>query len=1127
MNQNEAKTILANLKARMEVHPEPILASRPRVLDSLRRRLEMKTRRIRRLRFCALSVGAVFLLAISSVGGTFALDSALPQGYHDYDSGNVPSWACSAGGWAMDPDSPEVDVNVRILVDGVQVLDGIPAENYREDLEQAWNDGIGGCPGGECAFEVGLWDHVTPYEAHEITVEAQDLGTGEWYPLNATPKTLTCRTYDIYVFDTKTGETRQITNLMDSHEYNPRWSPNGKSIVHDRWALDWSENRGVHITDVKTGVSAPLTGGEDGNYPTWSPNGRWIAFNRGEDLYIVPPEGGEPTLVRDNAFMASWAPNSRRLAFHQPSDGSIRTADLNGGVGVTVVESGNGPAWSPSGQWIAYEWDGDLWKVGVNMRGSPVGDPIQLTSDPAWEGRPSWSNDNRTIAYHVGYDGDTDIWTIPANGGTPTRLTGGPDFDDYDPNYSRNGRYVAYSGYMPLYPPPLHLRVNYGHDWVESFYPAEHKVWLKVTESDGKTVKATATLVTEPKDFWGGETGFQTQPEDWGPGPPDIQPNDWVFGRVDNGVSAQVQIGDISGAIDLAADSIGGTITAPWFSEEVIVECHPWGAPEPQPEMKLDTVLPNGEDTYSCSWAGEWEIQPWQDVGVGYFGPDGQWVANAFNVFLAPHFYVFPEWDYIVGWEWPAGTFVSAEVYHPGNVGDPDCEASAEMARPEWSEEAYVAEFFLWESCDIQAGDRVLLAGDLTTREHTVLPLQVTLLDTEANTIGGVTEPGTEEVHAWVHGEDATLQIVAPDADGKWTVDFSPFDLAPGRGGRAEQFDADGDATSVDWYIPNPHFTVFPEWEWFDGMDWPDGATVSISVTGKPECAAVAESWGGFFNGGFPGGCDVAVHDVVIFDDGRTTREHTVRNLSITGVDKAENTVAGTADPGAVVHVWVHEIGGDLHPTAGEDGDWLADFDDSSVDLVEGMCGRTEIRDEVGNATAVDWCVPPPAWALAQLSEDWFMGQNFTPNAEQSYDIYDGEGGTLLLSGSMQADDQGTAGVWVGDQVDLVPGNHLVISDGTTTRDLVLEALTFDVFDVTQGLLHGTAPPPHDRLVWVGIGWEDDTWTMEVTTDDDGHWTADFGTPVPDNYQWVAAQVFDLDGDASEVRPTQIITEQP
>ena len=72
-------------------------------------------------------------------------------------------------------------------------------------------------------------------------------------------------------------------------------------------------------------------------------------------------------------------------------------------------------------------------------------------------------------------------------------------------------------------------------------------------------------------------------------------------------------------------------------------------------------------------------------------------------------------------------------------------------------------------------------------------------------------------------------------------------------------------------------------------------------------------------------------------------------------------------------------------------------------------------------------------------------------------------------------------------------------------------------FDLASGQLSGTAPEPYGRRVWVGIGWQDqDAWTMNVTTDGTGVWFADFGQPVPSDYWWVAAQIFDEDGDASE-----------
>ena len=299
---------------------------------------------------------------------------------------------------------------------------------------------------------------------------------------------------------------------------------------------------------------------------------------------------------------------------------------------------------------------------------------------------------------------------------------------------------------------------------------------------------------------------------------------------------------------------------------------------------------------------------------------------------------------------------------------------------------------------------------------------------------------------------------------------------------------------------------------------------MDITVEDKSECSTEGVSSENFFNGGFPEGCDVEIGDEVTFTDGVTTRTHNVRNLAISVVDADVNTVAGIADGYAEVYVWPHATGQQVLATADSEGNWLADFN-GLFDLVPDECGRAEIRDEVGNATAVDWCVPPPARILVQISDNWFEGQYFTPDTEQTYEIYDSYGGTLLLSGTMQADNNGTAGAWVGDQADLIPGNYLVVSDGTATKDMVLESLTFDAFDIALGTLQGTAPEPFGRLVWVGIGWENEGWSMEVTTDLDGNWTADYGGPVPGDFLWVAAQVFDDDGDASEVRPAQILNE--
>lgn len=96
------------------------------------------------------------------------------------------------------------------------------------------------------------------------------------------------------------------------------------------------------------------------------------------------------------------------------------------------------------------------------------------------------------------------------------------------------------------------------------------------------------------------------------------------------------------------------------------------------------------------------------------------------------------------------------------------------------------------------------------------------------------------------------------------------------------------------------------------------------------------------------------------------------------------------------------------------------------------------------------------------------------------------------------------------------PGNYLVVKDEQNTKALIIEGFTFDVFDLNEVQIIETEPEPYGRRMWVGIGWENDNWSMDVATNDTGAWFADFHPPG--NYWWVDAQIFDADGDASELR---------
>ena len=260
------------------------------------------------------------------------------------------------------------------------------------------------------------------------------------------------QSYDIYVHDTKTGTTQQVTTLGSSDEFNPSFSNNSKKLVHD--VLPFGGGHDLYITTIATGVSTALVGGDGGNDADWSPDGSKIAFDRvnvgDANIYTVPSTGGTRTLVRANAIDADWAPDSRRLVFQDITDSSIRTFDTVAGTETLIAASGINPTWSPVGDAIAYSNGDDLLVQAVDLAGAPVGAPIFATSDGAatLDQQPSFSNNGKTLVFHRGASPafDFDIYTVPSDGSaSPSALVGVLGVGDFDPAFSKNGKLVAYA----------------------------------------------------------------------------------------------------------------------------------------------------------------------------------------------------------------------------------------------------------------------------------------------------------------------------------------------------------------------------------------------------------------------------------------------------------------------------------------------------------------------------------------------------------------------------------------------------------------------------------------------------------------------------------------------------------
>ncbi len=79
---------------------------------------------------------------------------------------------------------------------------------------------------------------------------------------------------------------------------------------------------------------------------------------------------------------------------------------------------------SAHGDRVVFSCEGDLWEASLSG-----GEARRLTSAPGKEAYAQFSPDGKWIAFTADYDGNADVYVMPAGGGEPRRLTWNPDAD--------------------------------------------------------------------------------------------------------------------------------------------------------------------------------------------------------------------------------------------------------------------------------------------------------------------------------------------------------------------------------------------------------------------------------------------------------------------------------------------------------------------------------------------------------------------------------------------------------------------------------------------------------------------------------------------------------------------------
>lgn len=200
------------------------------------------------------------------------------------------------------------------------------------------------------------------------------------------------------------------------------------------------------------------------NYPSWSPDGKRLAYQRaynGSAVYVINADGsGERRLSPTPGFdvTPSWSPDGTKIVYvrlhgapqpNKPPITDIRIMNADGTGDRAVLANtvfSVEPRWSVNNQLVFMSYmdgSGALQIYTINVDGTGL---RQLTNGGN-NGDPVWSPDGTRITFGSDREGGNklNIFAMNADGSQPTQLTHfDPPYEAGDTNWSSDGKKITF-----------------------------------------------------------------------------------------------------------------------------------------------------------------------------------------------------------------------------------------------------------------------------------------------------------------------------------------------------------------------------------------------------------------------------------------------------------------------------------------------------------------------------------------------------------------------------------------------------------------------------------------------------------------------------------------------------------